>query len=99
MYCNAKFSTWRSRHRTDFSCLQAFVMQNVVEQNYWLNKVDYNQLREQLEVSGFGVTWLGRGEKRGRKKRREEALMRGDGRKYLGYTAEEVARPSVRKVD
>lgn len=40
----------------------------------------------------------GRKEKREEEKRKE-ALMRGDGCKYLGYTAGEVARPSVGKVD
>jgi hypothetical protein len=55
-----------------------------------LNKSGYSQLLEGLEVGGFGVTWLGEGDEKKREEevsRREEAPMRGNGHKYLKYTA------------
>lgn len=63
MYCNAKFYTQRSRPMSEFSCLEAFVVQTLfLDLKLMLNKIGYLEGR-------WVRSDLVRGETRGRKRR------------------------------
>jgi hypothetical protein len=74
MYCKAKFYIWRTRPTSDFSCLQAFVVQTLfLDIKLLVKKIGYRQLLKGLEVVEE-ERWGG---KKKREKEEKKATMRG----------------------